>query len=365
MVNWLDRENPQAGGAEVQLHETFGRLAARGHRITLLVSGWEGARPREELDGMQVIRTGRRYTFPLHAWRRWWSELRHEPFDLLVEDVNKFPLFTSLWGGPPVVLQVPHLFGAVAFRQESWPVAAAVWTGERLMPAVYGGVRIHAASRSTARDLSARGFSRDRIRVIHNGVDHSFYRPEDAVEREEEPTFVYVGRLKAYKELHVVLEALALLAARGRAPRLRIAGKGDDRRRLEARCRELGVEDRVDFLGWVSEERKRRLLRTAWASVYPSPKEGWGITNIEAAACGTPAVASDSPGLRESVVDGVSGLLVPHADREAWADALERLSTDPELRRRLAEGALRHARTFSWERAASETEEDLYRVLRG
>lgn len=365
MVNWQDRLNPQAGGAEVQLHETFGRLAERGHRITLLVSGWNGARPREEVDGMRVVRTGRRYSFPLFAWRRWWSELRHEPFDLLVEDVNKFPLFTSLWRGPPLVLQVPHLFGSVAFQQESWPVAATVWAGERLMPPIYRGVRIHAASESTARDLVERGFSRDRIRVIHNGVDHSFYRPDEGVERASEPTIVYVGRLKEYKELDVVLEALALLADRGRNLRLRIAGKGDDRSRLEDRCRELGLEGRVEFLGYVTEERKRRLLRTAWVSVYPSPKEGWGITNIEAAACGTPAVASDSPGLRESVADGVSGILVPHEDREAWAGALERLVDDPDLRGRLADGARRHARRFSWERAAAETEEDLYRVLGG
>lgn len=331
--------------------------------MTLLVSGWPGGESQERVDGMKVIRVGGRYSFPLHAWRRWLAELRHEPFDLVVEDVNKFPLFTPLWSGPPVVLQVPHLFGSVAFRQESWPVAAGVWAGERLMPLVYRKVRIHATSRSTAEDLAARGFPRENIRVIQNGVDHSFFYPDGSVERAAEPTFAYVGRLKLYKEMDVVLEALARLADRGVPARLKIAGKGDDRPRLEARTRELDLEDRVEFLGYVSEERKRHLLRTAWATVYPSPKEGWGITNIEAAACGTPAVASDSPGLRDSVVDGVSGLLVPHGDREAWASALERLATDPGYRDRLADGARRHAQEFSWERAAEETETDLLRTI--
>lgn len=365
MVNWQDRLNPRAGGAEIQVHETFGRLARRGHRITLLVSGWEGAPSRQEVDGMRVRRVGGRYTFPIHAWRLWYAELRHRRFDLLVEDVNKFPLFTPLWRGPPVVLQVPHLFGSVAFRQEAWPVAAAVWAGERVMPLVYRGVRVHAASESTAEDLARRGFPRRAIRVIHNGVDHSFYRPDEMVGRAPEPTFVYVGRLVRYKELDVVLEALSLLVREVPEARLAVAGKGGDRPRLEARSRELGLEDRVAFLGYVTEERKRTLLRTAWASVYPSPKEGWGITNIEAAACGTPVVASDSPGLRDSVVHGVSGLLVPHDDPEAWASALGRIVSERGLRDRLAEGARRHARRFSWERAAEETEEDLRRVREG
>lgn len=364
MVNWQDRENPLAGGAEIQLHETFGRLADRGHRITLLVSGWEGAPPRTELDGMRVVRAGRRYTFPPHAWRTYARELSGEPFDLVVEDVNKFPLLTPLWSGTPVVLQVPHLFGEVAFREAPLPVATAVWLGERLMPWAYSSCRVHAASDSTAEDLVDRGFDGGRVRVIHNGVDHGFFRPDPGTPRFEEPTLVYLGRLKRYKELDRALEGVSRLRGRGVEPRLLIAGKGDDRPRLEERASEMGLGNRVRFLGFVSEERKRELLRRAWCTVYPSPKEGWGITNIEAAACGTPVVASDSPGLRESVADGESGLLVPHDDPEAWADALERVLTDDGLRRRLARGARSHAERFSWERAADETEDDLIRIAR-
>lgn len=363
-MNWQDRENPEAGGAEIQLHETFGRLADRGHSITLLVSGWDGAPERTVLDGMRVVRTGRRYTFPPHAWRTFSRELRGEPFDLVVEDVNKFPLLTPLWSEIPVVLQVPHLFGRVAFREAPLPLATAVWLGERVMPRAYGSCRVHAASESTADDLVDRGFDRGRIRVIHNGVDHGFFHPAPDVGRFEEPTLVYLGRLKRYKELDRVLEGMALLRDRGVDGRLLVAGKGDDRPRLEERVREMGLDDRVRFLGFVPEERKRELLRRAWSTVYPSPKEGWGITNIEAAACGTPVVASDSPGLRESVVDGESGLLVPHGEPGAWADAMTRVLEDGELRRRLAEGALEHAGRFSWERAADETEDDLVRIAR-
>jgi glycosyltransferase involved in cell wall biosynthesis len=111
----------------------------------------------------------------------------------------------------------------------------------------------------------------------------------------------------------------------------------------------------VEFLGFVSEERKVELYRQAWAMVFPSPKEGWGITNVEAAACGTPAVASDSPGLRESVRSGETGLLVPHGDVAALGEALCTVARDPALRARLGLGARAFAETLPWSRAAQET----------
>src|SRR5207247_2040670 len=110
---------------------------------------------------------------------------------------------------------------------------------------------------------------------------------------------------------------------------LEIAGQGDDRPRLEGLARELKLGDAVRFLGFVSEEEKRRLLRRAWAVVYPSPKEGWGISNVEAAACATPALASDSPGLRESVRHGETGFLVPHGDLRALAERMAALAAHP------------------------------------
>jgi glycosyltransferase involved in cell wall biosynthesis len=174
-----------------------------------------------------------------------------------------------------------------------------------------------------------------------------------------------VGRLKKYKRIDHAIEAIAALAARGRPVRLLVAGRGDDEPRLRTIAEALGVGDRVTFAGFVSEARKRELMRTAWATVQSSPKEGWGITNIEAAACGTPTVASDSPGLRESVVHGETGLLYPHGDVEALAAALERLASAPAEVARLGAGAHRFAQAFTWERAAELTEAHLAEVARG
>lgn len=353
-----------AGGAEVHLHEIFGRLAAAGHRVTALVSGWAGGPERETVDGIDVHRTGRRYTFPLRVRRAFRDRLPRAGFDVVVEDINKLPLFTPLWvRESPVVALVPHLFGTTAFREERWPVAASVWAAERLMPAVYRGVRVQAISKSTAGDLEARGFEPKRIRVIYPGVDHDLYRPDPDEPLFPEPVAVHVGRLKRYKGLEVLPRAIRVLVDRGLPVRLVVAGTGDDRSRLEREAERLGVGDRTTFEGYVSEERKVELLRRAWVNLYPSPKEGWGLTAVEAAACGTPTVASDSPGLRESVEDGASGFLVAHGDTRAWAGRIEEICSDTGLRDRLSDGCLRHAERFSWERAARETEEDLRRAV--
>jgi glycosyltransferase involved in cell wall biosynthesis len=364
VVNWQDLANPQSGGAEVHLHEIFGRLARRGHHVTLLCSGFPGAKAVDEADGIRIHRTGGRHTFTLAAAPYYRRHLARERFDVVVEDLNKVPLFTPWWVRRPLVLLVHHLFGSTAFREASAPFAAATWLLERPIPLVYRGLPAQAVSESSRDDLVARGLRRGDVRVIHNGVDVDFFRPDASVPRAAEPTFLSVGRLKKYKRIDHAIEAVAALRSRGRPVRLLVAGKGDDEPRLRAAVETLGVGDLVRFEGFVTEERKRDLMRQAWATVQPSPKEGWGITNVEAAACGTPTVASDSPGLRESVVHGETGLLYPHGDVPALADALERLASDPAEVARLGDGAHRFAQGFTWERAAELTEAHLAEVAR-
>lgn len=360
VVNWQDRLNPEAGGAEVHLHEIFGRIAAKGHQVNLLVSGWEGAPPVALVDGMRVLRRGTRYTFPLHV-RAGFRAVCEEagPFDVLVEDINKLPLFTPVWSRMPVVGLVPHLFGSTAFQQESLPVAATVWAAERLMPRVYDRCDFVVISDSTAIDMAHRGFAPERVHVSYPGIDPEVFVPSGP--EAPEPTLVYVGRLRRYKGVDIVIRAVERLMKDGVSIKFLIVGQGDDAERLRKVALDLELGNRVSFRGFVSEEEKVRLLRSAWVNVYPSPKEGWGITNIEAAACGTPSVASDSPGLRESVLDGGTGFLVTHGDVDAWAGALRRLIEDGDVRKRMGSAAVEHARRFRWEATAGEIE-DILRV---
>ena len=353
VLNWLDRENPQAGGAEIHLHEAFGRLAQSGWRVTVVSSGWPGAPGRAILDGMEILRVGGRYSYAALAPRRALAELGSRSFDLVVEDLNKVPLFLPRWSSAPSLLLVHHLFGGTAFRQAAFPVALATWLLERPIPRVYRGIPCVAVSPSTRDDLIARGLDGRSIQVVENGIDTDLLQPGRAEERFPDPTLLYLGRLKRYKRVDLVLAAVADLRQTGLPVRLVVAGTGDRRAHLEREARRLGLGDgAVRFAGFVSEDEKRELLQRAWVHTITSEKEGWGISNIEAAACGTPTVASDVPGLRDSVRDGETGLLVPHGDVAALSRAIRTLIEDRELRARMGGAARRLAETLSWDRTS-------------
>jgi len=238
-------------------------------------------------------------------------------------------------------------------------MAAAVWLAERPIPWAYRRAEFQAISESTRDDLVARGVPQERIRVIHPGVDAVEFSPDPSVPRTDPPAFLYMGRLKRYKGVDLAIRALAV-ARRSRPDlSLDVAGTGDDRARLQAIAAELGQGDAVRFHGFVTEAHKLRLLRSTWANLFPSPKEGWGITVVEAAACGTPSLASDSPGLRDSVRHGETGYLVPHGDHAVLAERMLELAADPGLVARMGQAGRRFAESLSWERAAGLTESHL------
>jgi glycosyltransferase involved in cell wall biosynthesis len=331
----------------------------------MVCSGWDGAPGRAQIGGIELHRVGARNSFALLGRGAVRRALAEERPDIVVEDINKLPLFLAGLTDLPFCAIVPHLFGATAFQEASWPMASVVWLAERPLPRAYRRAGWHAISESTRDDLAARGVERGRIRVIHPGVDSGRFSPSATAGRSTGPRFLYVGRLKRYKGIGLAIQALAV-ARRSRPDlRLDVAGTGDHRAELERLAARLGQESAVTFHGFVSEAQKVSLLRAAWANLFPSPKEGWGITVVEAAACGTPSIASDSPGLRDSVRHLETGYLVPHGDTEAMAGRMLELAADPALVARLGAGARRFAEGLSWDRTAAKTERHLLDIIAG
>ena len=365
LVNWQDPANPHAGGAEIHLFELFSRLVRWGHSVHLVCSGWLGAPARATIDGITVERHGDRHTFALHGRSAIRAALGRDRYELVVEDVNKLPLYAGRLTRLPCCVIVPHLFGTTAYHEASWALATVVVLAEKLIPWAYRRAQFQAISESTRDDLVARGIPGNRISVIHPGVDADRLRPDPALDRVNPPSFLYVGRLRRYKGVDLAIKALALARRERPDLSLDIAGSGEDRSRLSDLARSLGVESAVRFLGFVNEEAKLALLRTTWSNVFPSPKEGWGITVMEAAACGTPSIASDSPGLRDSVRDGETGFLVPHGDVPGLARRMLACANDRSLVDRLGRAARALAEQWSWDDAARATEAHLERVLAG
>lgn len=363
ILSYRDIRHPEMGGAEVILHEVYRRLAARGHRVTFLTGAWPGCKRLEQIDGMEVVRAGSTYTF---NWivPKMWRKLKARGFDLIVEDLNKIPFFSpSFQKDVPVLANVPHLFGTTVFREASWPAGLYVFLHERFIPASYRRCRFQVLSDSTREDLIARGIPGGQVHVVRCGIDRERYIPPQR-SGPPAPVILYLGRLKKYKGIELAIEALPLIHKTVPQASYWIAGEGSHRAALEAAISRLGLSAHVRLLGNRRGEEKLDLLRKARVLVYTSPKEGWGLSVIEANAMGVPVIASDSPGLRESVRDGETGFLVPHGDVRALAGRLASLLSDDELWGRMGQAGIRWASRFDWDRMTDETEQLLERVVR-
>lgn len=353
--NWRDPKHPEAGGAELHLLEILKRCVRDGDTAVWLAERFPGATERDEISGIRIHRGGSWYNAHLALGTLYRRHYRRERFDLVLEDINKVPFFTPLYARAPVLAVVPHLFGSTVFREAPLPVGLLVWAHELMIPLVYRRTPFLAISDTTRDDLVERGISRARVSVARCGLTQEDYGVTIPVERRSEPRLVFVGRLRKYKGAQHAIRALPLVRRSVPQATLSIVGDGPYRRDLERLARALGVADAVRFLGAVSNAGKVAALNDAQVALCPSPKEGWGLTVIEANACGTPVVASRSPGLTESVRDGETGLLTPHGDHGALAAAVVRLLTDRALRLRMSAAALAWAHRFDWETCYRES----------
>lgn len=351
ILNWQDWTNPLSGGAEIHLHQTFKRIAAMGHRVTLLCCGYEGAAREETIDGITILRRGSRNTFNFVVPFEYLLRLRHEAFDVVIDDLNKIPFYTPLFVRKPLLALCHHFFGSTIFQEVGVAAGSYVYLSEQLVPLLYKRTPFLTVSPSTIEEMLTRGFSRSQFTLAMNAIDHELLR-KGTQAKSEKPLFAYLGRLKKYKQVDHLLRAFALVRRELPTAELRIVGRGDDEARLRALAKELQIEDACTFVGFVSQQEKPQLLEQLWAVVNPSIKEGWGIVNIEANACGTPAIAADNPGLRDSVRHNETGLLYPSGDITALAETMIQFATDEALRTRLAEGGLRFAQQFTWDLTA-------------
>jgi glycosyltransferase involved in cell wall biosynthesis len=342
------------------VHEVFRRIAARGHAVTEVVSSFPGAAAREALDEIAIERIAPLPTYYLRAAARCARATRRGEFDVVVECLNKLPFLAPVYSARPVLGLCHHLFGSTAFHQVAWPVAATVLAAECAIPRAYRRSAIVAISESTRDDLVARGLAPDQVEVQYPGIRRPETIPLPIAQRE--PIVVYVGRLEAYKRIDLVLDALAQIAPRRPAVQLVLLGRGAERARLERRAGALGISDRVAFLGFVADAERDAWLARARVCVCASRKEGFGLTVIEANAVGTPNVASDAPGLRDTVRDGETGFLVADGDTARFAERIDALLGDDALAERMSRAALAWSQRFDWQTAADAMERSLARA---
>ncbi len=351
-LNWRDLGHPRAGGAEVYCQEVAERFAAAGAEVTLFASRFPGAPPTEVRRGVRVLRAGG--TFGVYASAARYLRAHRDEYDAVVDFQNGIPFFAPLSAGrrTAVVCVIHHVHQQQFALHFPWPVSRVGQLLEGpVSRRVYARRPVVVVSPSTRRDVRRQLRLRGPIHVVPNGLA----APEEAVtrDRSRSPRIAVTSRLVSHKRFDLLLEALPGL--RGRWPDLQvdIAGDGPERPALEERARALGLTDVVSFHGFVDGPTKDRLVAAAWLTVSPSQAEGWGLTVIEANAAGVPAVAFDVPGLRDSIVAGETGWLLP-PDR-ALADGLDdalRTLEDGAVAEQYAERCRAWADRFSWDATA-------------
>ncbi len=347
LLNWRDLANPAAGGAEAYAEEIARRFAAAGCRLTLFTSAWEDAPSHDWANGYLVVRRGGRFGVYLAAAR--YLRQHRKQYDAVVDFQNGTPFFAPLWApGTPVICVVHHVHQAQFGLYFRWPVSQVGRLLEgRVSRRVYRDCPFVAVSPSTRAEMRRQLDFHGPVAVIPNGMDQVAGRPAP---RSPAPAIAVVTRLVPHKRLHLLVDAVPDLLRHWPELKVDIAGSGPARDALLAQVRELGLEGTVSLPGRVPERVKRDLLARAWLTVAPSLAEGWGLTVLEANALGTPALAYDVPGLRDSVQDRVTGWLVPPGEGLAapLITALRELS-DPGHQQLMADQSRLWASRFSWD----------------
>jgi len=356
LLCWRDTGHPQGGGSETYLQRIGAQLAQSGIRVTLRTARYPGAARREVLDGVQIQRAGGRYS--VYVWAGLamaaamigLGPLRRARPDVVVDTQNGLPFLARLVFGRRVVVLVHHC------HRQQWPVAGRLmgrigWFVEsQVSPRLHRRNQYVTVSLPSARDLTLLGVDAGRVAIVRNGIDAA---PGGTLTmpRSETPRVVVLSRLVPHKQIEDALEAVAQLRARIPDLHLDVLGGGWWAQRLLAHAKSLDISGAVTFHGHVDDDTKHSVLQRSWVQLLPSRKEGWGLAVVEAGQHGVPTIGyRSSGGLSDSIVDGVTGLLV--ADYKGLVDGLDRVLCDETMREQLGAKAQVRSGEFSWKQSA-------------
>lgn len=350
VLNWRDKENPAAGGAEEYIHQIFGRLSAKGYSITLCSGSFKGCKKEEEIDGIRVVRYGGKFT--LYFFAVFFYLLNRKKYDIVVESVNTIPYFLPFFVRRNLFVIIHHLAGKETYRLEVGRFLSLILTFvQTKLIHFYRSTPVITVSESTKSELLSRDFKNSNISVVYNGI--SFGKTFELVERNRFPTIIYIGRVSRIKRIEEILFSAKNVQSSLPGLTLYIGGRGNENyyRELESLAKRIDLKN-IFFLGALTDEQKYFYLKKSWVYLIASVKEGWGISVIEANYAGLPVIGYKVPGIVDSVMDGKTGILVQDLDREAYQRAIEMLMNDHALRNKLSQNATDYSKRFSWDSSA-------------
>lgn len=353
ILNWKDIKHPNVGGAEIIVYELAKRLVKEGDSVTWFCRNFIYGKSEESYDGIKVIRKGNLLTTYFHAPFYYWS-LKEKP-DVVIDMSNTIYWQTPLWAFKSRRFAYLNQLAQEVFDYEYPSYVRGIGKlVEKLQYLTYKATKFIVYSKSTTEDLQLMGIPKKNISVFPLGIDHSRY---SVGKKSKTPLFICVNRLVKMKRNDLAIEAMKFVVKKHSNAKLMIVGYGYDRFRLERMRDELGLQgvvifqdENVLFFNKDKKDEKIRLMQEAWALIFPSVKEGWGMTVTECAACGTLSIGTKVTGLQDSIVDGKTGLLVSsNPTAKELSNAMIKIIEDGDLRRKLSKNAPVYWKGFTWD----------------
>lgn len=368
VFSWRGPGHPNAGGAEVSTHEHAKGWVKAGHCVTLFTSSFKGGKKEELVDGVEIKRAGRQVLGVQFEALKWYLFKPHKTFNLVIDQFHGLPFFT------PLFIKIKKMAFIHEVTKEVWKYNT--WSrplnfipsilGPFLEPLIfkifYKGVPFMTVSDSTKKDLIEWGIPADNITVIHNGFSHP--KIGRLPSKEKKNTAIFLGAIAKDKGIEDALRVFSEINKKANNWQFWVVGKAESHYQdyLKNLAKNLGLENRLKFWGYVSEMKKFELLAKAHILVNPSIREGWGLVVIEAAAVGTPTIGYNVPGLRDSILDGKTGLLCD-IKPEALVSKIQYLLDNTKLYQSLSANCLKWSRNFSWEKSVNASLKLLETIL--
>ncbi len=352
ILNWRDPKNPKGGGAEIVTLEHAKRWVEKGYEVTWFTSAFKGCERRETLNGINIIRWGNYITVYLLAPIFYF--LSHGKFDIVIDEIHGIPFLTPIYVRKPKIVIIHEVADSIWNYMFPWPINIIGRFSEKFYFKIYKNMEFLVPSKSTRHDLVQKGIPRTKINMFYCGVNKP---PLLSLQKEKNPTFIFISRLVKMKGIQNVIDSFCMIKIRLPNAKLWVVGDGDkdDVSRFKLRVRESGLLRDVIFFGRVSEKKKFELMRRAHILLHASVREGWGLVVIEAASQKTPSVVYNVGGLRDSVINNKTGIVIKNNTPLELSNQAVQLYEDKKTYKRLQRESLEWVNFLTWERSVSSS----------
>lgn len=355
IFSWRGPGHPNAGGAEISTHEHAMGWIKAGHNVVLFTSYYKGAKRQEKIDGVEIIRSGRQF-FGVH-WEafKWYCFASHQRFDLVIDQFHGIPFFTPLYVKEKK-LSFIHEVTKEVWKFNQFPPPVKLFVGilgnliEPFIFKLYKNIPFMTVSYSTKRDLEEWGIPEGNITVVNNGVAPPPFK--SLPKKETKTTIIFLGALAQDKGIEDALRVFAKLNSKFNGWQFWVVGKSDSKylSGLKALSNKWKLGGKIKFWGYVSEQKKFELLARAHLLINPSIREGWGLVVIEAASAGTPTIAFNVAGLRDSIIDAKTGILTEDNTIDKMVEEIVQLMHNKPRYEEIRKNAILWSKKFTWKK---------------